>query len=157
MLCGRPCCLMARASRKPGPLASAARNTRSLAASRIGYPSRYGRLRLPGSHDPQLLAAWPSRDLVVAAHQQLTVDWWQTRRGTFDLYVSELVLQEASLGDPDLAARRLGHLTDIPTLAITPPTQTLPNPWSVRACYPRMRQLTPCTSASPRPMELTIL
>jgi hypothetical protein len=74
---------------------------------------------------PSYLAARPSRDLVVAAHQQLTVDWWQTRRGTFDLYVSELVLQEASLGDPDLAARRLGHLTDIPTLAITPPAQTL--------------------------------
>jgi hypothetical protein len=79
-------------------------------------------------------------DLVVAAHQQLTVDWWQTRRGIFDLYVSELVLQEASR-----VTRRLGHLTDIPTLAITPPAQTLPNPWSVRACYPRMRQLTPCT------------
>jgi hypothetical protein len=74
---------------------------------------------------PSYLAARPSRDLIVAAHQQLTVDWWRTRRDAFDVYVSQLVLQEASLGDPELAARRLGHLVDVPTLVITPAAQTL--------------------------------
>jgi hypothetical protein len=74
---------------------------------------------------PSYLAARPSRDLVVAAHQQLTLEWWQTRRKAFDLYVSELVLQEASLGDSEVAARRLGYLTDVRSLAITPPAQTL--------------------------------
>lgn len=57
---------------------------------------------------PSYLAARPSRDLVTAAHQQLTVDWWQGRRQGFRLFVSELVLQEAALGDADVAGRRLG-------------------------------------------------
>lgn len=74
---------------------------------------------------PSYLAARASRDLVTAAHQQLTVEWWQTRRTAFDLYVSELVLQEAGLGDADVARRRLEHLTGIPSLAITAPAQTL--------------------------------
>lgn len=74
---------------------------------------------------PSYLAARPSRDLVTAAHQQLTVDWWQGRRQGFRLFVSELVLQEAALGDADVAGRRLGYLTGIASLAITTPTQTL--------------------------------
>ena len=41
------------------------------------------------------LAALPSRDLLLAAHQQVTRDWW-AERDAFDLYVSQLVA-EASL------------------------------------------------------------
>jgi hypothetical protein len=41
------------------------------------------------------LTARPSRDLIVAAHQQITHDWWDTRRGDFELCASELVFQEA--------------------------------------------------------------
>lgn len=36
------------------------------------------------------LTARPSRDVVVAAHQELTRQWWETRSGHFDLLVSEL-------------------------------------------------------------------
>ena len=74
---------------------------------------------------PSYLAARPSRDLVTAAHQQLTVEWWQTRRSAFELYISELVLQESGLGDPDVAQRRLDQLVGIASLAITPPAQGL--------------------------------
>jgi hypothetical protein len=41
------------------------------------------------------LTALPSRDLVIAAHQQLTSEWWQ-RRQRFSLFVSEVVLAEAA-------------------------------------------------------------
>ena len=51
------------------------------------------------------LTALPSRDLVLAAHQQLTSEWWQSRE-RFDLFVSEAVLQEAAGGDSVAAARR---------------------------------------------------
>ena len=74
---------------------------------------------------PCYLAARPSRDLITAAHQQLTVEWWQTRRGAFQLFVSELVPQEAALGDADVAKRRLEHLAGIASLAITPPAEAL--------------------------------
>jgi hypothetical protein len=56
---------------------------------------------------PSYLAARPSRDLLMAGHQQITRDWWDTRRAGFDLFVSELVRQESAAGDPNLARRRL--------------------------------------------------
>jgi PIN domain len=65
---------------------------------------------------PSYLAAWPSRDLLVAAHQQITRAWWESRRPHFDLYVSELVLTEARAGDAEVASRRLDLLAGIPLL-----------------------------------------
>jgi hypothetical protein len=46
------------------------------------------------------LTARPSRDLIVAAHQQITHDWWNARRRDYELCVSQLVVQEAGVGDP---------------------------------------------------------
>jgi hypothetical protein len=64
------------------------------------------------------LTAWPSRDLVTAAHQQITWEWWESRRAEFELYVSQIVIQESSAGD-DAAKRRLEALEDISLLDIT--------------------------------------
>lgn len=36
---------------------------------------------------PSYLAGRLSRDLLVAAHQEITQDWWESRRTDFDLYV----------------------------------------------------------------------
>jgi len=52
------------------------------------------------------LAARPSRDLVTAARQQITRDWWSTRH-RFMLFVSQEVLTEAGAGNPFAAAQRL--------------------------------------------------
>ena len=68
---------------------------------------------------PSYLAAWPSRDLVTAAHQQVTHDWWETRRRDFDLFVSGVVIEEASAGDESAAARRLDVVANLPLLALT--------------------------------------
>jgi len=68
---------------------------------------------------PSYLVARPSRDLLIAAHQELTRDWWESRGPAFDLYVSELVLEEASAGDAAPAQKRLELLADIPVLALT--------------------------------------
>jgi hypothetical protein len=54
--------------------------------------------------------------LVTAAHQQITRAWWDTRRQGFDLYVSQLVLDEAGAGEEDGAARRLEMLATLPLL-----------------------------------------
>src|SRR4051812_2597404 len=64
------------------------------------------------------LTSFPSRDIVVAAHQQITHAWWTTR-GEFDLYVSEAVLSEARAGDPAAAQRRVTVLVGVPVLPIT--------------------------------------
>ena len=65
------------------------------------------------------LAAYPSRDLVVAAHQQITRDWWQQVRARFELYISEAVLAEIRSGDPSAGSKRLQLVQDIPILEQT--------------------------------------
>jgi hypothetical protein len=70
------------------------------------------------------LTAFPSRDIVVAAHQQITHEWWATKE-RFELYVSEAVLAEAGAGDPAAAARRLATLVDLPVLAISSEAEDL--------------------------------
>ena len=44
---------------------------------------------------------------------------WETQRSRFDLYTSEVTIQEAGRGHPDARASRLAALTDIPLLPIT--------------------------------------
>lgn len=68
---------------------------------------------------PSYLAGRQSRDILVAAHQQITREWWQSRRTAFELYVSELVLQEIRAGDPQLAAERLEVIADLPILGVS--------------------------------------
>ena len=68
---------------------------------------------------PSYLAAWPSRDLVQAARQQITHDWWNNERQNFDLCVSEIVLEEATAGDAEAANRRLSFLQNLPLLDLT--------------------------------------
>jgi len=69
------------------------------------------------------LAASPSRDIVVAAHQQLSKAWWD-QRARFELFVSQAVVDEASRGDASVAKRRLALLDDIPVLALSDVEET---------------------------------
>ena len=68
---------------------------------------------------PSYLTAWPSRDLVRAARQQITRDWWDRRRAEFELYISQVVLRECQAGDATAAAERLKILQDLPLLEQT--------------------------------------
>jgi hypothetical protein len=68
---------------------------------------------------PSYLTSRPSRDLIIAGHQELTREWWAKRRGAFQLYISQLVVDEASAGDPVAARERLKVLQDLPLLDIT--------------------------------------
>lgn len=65
------------------------------------------------------LTARPSHDLIRAAHQQVTRDWWEMR-SHFELYVSQLVLDEAGAGDKEAAKRRLSALQEASLLNLTP-------------------------------------
>ena len=65
------------------------------------------------------LVSRPGEELVVAAHQQLTREWWQRRRGLFACFISDVVLDEVSEGDAEQAALRLQALDSIPRLAAT--------------------------------------
>lgn len=64
------------------------------------------------------LVARPSRDLIVAGHQQATHDWWQRHSNRFEMCVSQLVVQEAASGDPQAAQERLTILDTMTLLEI---------------------------------------
>ena len=70
------------------------------------------------------LTAWQSRDLVLAAHQQVTRDWWASR-GDFELFASQFVLDEAAAGDEGASASRLTALADVAVLEVTEDTIVL--------------------------------
>jgi len=65
------------------------------------------------------LTARPSQNLLVAAWQGVTVEWWDHHRSGFQLCTSGLVLEEAARGDPEAAARRVACLEAIPLLRVT--------------------------------------
>lgn len=56
------------------------------------------------------LTARPSRDLIIAAQQTMTRDWWRDAPERFVLVASELVKTEAAGGDADAARARLKAL-----------------------------------------------
>lgn len=65
------------------------------------------------------LTAWPSRDVVIAGHQQITRQWWATAANRFELVASRLVIDEAGAGDPDAARDRLAALSSVTLLDAT--------------------------------------
>jgi hypothetical protein len=64
---------------------------------------------------PSYLTAWPSGELLRAADQRVTHEWWETRF-RYELFISELVLQECRSGDEDAARQRLEAIAEIPRL-----------------------------------------
>jgi hypothetical protein len=69
---------------------------------------------------PSYLTARPSRDMVIATHQQLTSDWWSTANEKYSLYISATVLDEISVGDVEAVSRRIAVLRDTQVLPIDP-------------------------------------
>jgi hypothetical protein len=70
------------------------------------------------------LTALPSRDIVQAAHQQQTRDWW-AHRSRFELYASQAVVVEASRGDAAAAALRLAALAGVGLLEVNAEAEEL--------------------------------
>lgn len=75
----------------------------------------------------------PSSHVVMAARQLLTNKWWDTERTNYELVVSQYVLDEASAGDPTLAAERMQALAGIPLLPNAPEISRIANEIMSRA------------------------
>jgi predicted nucleic acid-binding protein len=65
------------------------------------------------------LTARPSRDLVVAAHQDVTRRWWEHAQRRFQLVISRTVEDELTLGDPIAASLRLEAAKKVPLLPVS--------------------------------------
>jgi len=67
----------------------------------------------------------PSRDLIIAARQEITRERWARVLDEFDCHVSMPVVQEAEGGDPQTASGRLAAIANLPVLQIDPLAEDL--------------------------------
>jgi len=65
------------------------------------------------------LVALPSRDLIVAAHQQVTNDWWNHQKNKYECYIFEIVIDESSAGDEKEIQKRLTIIDELKLLDLT--------------------------------------
>ncbi len=63
--------------------------------------------------------ARPAADPMTSLLQFQARDWWRLERANFKLVTSQLVIKEASAGDPTAAKERLELLADMPLIPIT--------------------------------------
>lgn len=71
------------------------------------------------------LTARTARDVLAAAWQDTTNRWWDNQRGRFEVFTSQLVVEEVSQGDAGAAQRRLQVLKDLPHLSMSDPVTQL--------------------------------
>ena len=67
----------------------------------------------------------PSRDLVIAARQEITREKWPRIFASFELHISALVIQEAEQGDTEAAQKRIAAISKIPVLSISDEAERL--------------------------------
>jgi len=72
-----------------------------------------------------LTARRNQRDLIVAAHQELTREWWESRRRDFTLFASAVVIEEALRGDEMFANARMALIEQMRLADVTPAARQL--------------------------------
>ena len=70
------------------------------------------------------LTARPSSNILLLARQQFTREFWEMRQSEFVAWMSDLVLDEASAGDPSAAAARIAACAGLSLLDINPAAQS---------------------------------
>ena len=75
------------------------------------------------------LTARPARDVVAAARQIETMEWWMTHSPHFELFSSDTVVEEARRGHPEAAQRRIEILRELTMLTLTPEASDLTRAW----------------------------
>ena len=77
-----------------------------------------------------------SRDLVVAAHKQVTVESWEKALPLVDPFVSPMTVEEASRGDAAAATERLSRIAAFPVLEVTDQVRDLADRYFERIQIP---------------------
>ncbi len=82
------------------------------------------------------LTARSTKNLILAGNIEMTRDWWELRRSAFTLYISQVVLDEATRGDEEIAAQRLEAVRGFPLLEVTEAVQNLAIQFMTRSNLP---------------------
>jgi predicted nucleic acid-binding protein len=67
---------------------------------------------------PSYVVARPARDILQAARQQTSIDWWDLKREQHELFTSQVVIDEIAVGESEMAQHRLELLKHIPLLRV---------------------------------------
>lgn len=73
---------------------------------------------------PSYVVARPARDLLQAARQQITKDWWDFQRARHELFTSQVVLDEIAVGEREMAQRRLELMAEIAVVELSSAAET---------------------------------
>ncbi|MEO5804374.1 MAG: type II toxin-antitoxin system VapC family toxin, partial [Verrucomicrobiota bacterium] len=71
------------------------------------------------------LTARPARDVIMTATLEQTKKWWASERNRFDLFISDIVIREASSGDATAVRKRIEILRAIVALETDSEVQSL--------------------------------
>lgn len=82
------------------------------------------------------LTARPTRNLILAANVEVTKEWWEFRRSSFTLYVSQVVLDEVARGDTEIALKRLQILNGLPLVELNQAVKNLSAQFLARSNLP---------------------
>jgi DUF1009 family protein len=82
------------------------------------------------------LTARSTKNLIIAGNIEMTRDWWKFRRNEFSLYVSQVVLDEASQGDSEIASQRLEAVKGFPLLEVTEAVENLAAEFMMKSNLP---------------------
>ncbi len=86
---------------------------------------------------PSYLTSRPGNNIVTAARQQVTKEWWASEREKFEMFISQFVLEEAEDGDAGAASERLNAIADLPLLTVTPPAIPLASQFLSNGIIPK--------------------
>ena len=67
---------------------------------------------------PSYLISKTSRDVIIIAHQEITRRWWEKEKHKYDLYISEIVIDEIEKGNPEYSKERLKTIKEAKMLTI---------------------------------------
>jgi hypothetical protein len=82
-----------------------------------------------------------SKDLVVAAYQEISVDWWEKELHKYQPYVSQFVVEEISRGDSHAAKSRVNAIKNFPLLDLPDEVFDLAKSYLKEVQIPRKSQL----------------
>jgi len=82
-----------------------------------------------------------SKDLIVAAYQEITVDWWESELHKYQPYISQFVIEEISRGNQQAARNRINAIKNFPLLDLHDDVYYLAKRYLNEAQIPRRSQL----------------
>ncbi len=71
------------------------------------------------------LTARETQNRILSANMEITQAWWQNRRNDFSLYISQVVVDEVTRGDQEIALKRLELLNGLPLLELNQSVRNL--------------------------------